>query len=83
MKPTYIYRCKNCDAPDWEVQHSMTDDTPVLCDECGEQRHRVPQATGVVLKGGGFYRNDGKLNETKPPPLPAEFGGSFDTRKKK
>ena len=58
--PIYIYRCKSCDAPDWEVQHSMTDDTPVLCDECGEQRGRVPQAAGVVLKGSGFYNTDRK-----------------------
>lgn len=86
MKPTYIYRCKACDEPDWEVQHSMFDETPILCD-CGEQRHRVPQAAGVVLKGSGYYKTDSKVgvgdpDKGVPPALPKEFGGDLNTRKK-
>jgi predicted nucleic acid-binding Zn ribbon protein len=56
----YLYRSPNCDCEDRVVEHSMSADPFVACRVHGLQMHRVPQAAGVVLKGTGFYRNEGK-----------------------
>lgn len=53
----YIYRCVDC-REEQEVQHSMKDDPAVSCPSCNGSCTRVPQASGVVLRGRGFYRND-------------------------
>lgn len=55
----YVYRCRVC-VSDIEVEHPMSADPLVLCDECGSARHRVPQSAGVVLKGDGFYKTEGR-----------------------
>jgi putative FmdB family regulatory protein len=52
--PTYVYRCPACGAPDLDIVHGMTEHVAVICPECGELRHRVPQVTGIALKGGGW-----------------------------
>lgn len=84
MNPVYVYRCNECDALDWEVRHKMSEDPEIRCD-CGAIRHRVPQATGFVLKGAGFYVSRpgaGDPDKGIPPALPYEFGGDLNTRKK-
>ena len=56
---TYVYRCKPC-SYFTEVQHSMLEEPEVTCETCGERCNRVPQAAGVVLKGGGWYKGSGR-----------------------
>ena len=59
----YLYRCPECKL-DRDVEHSIKEDPTILCDECGASCVRVPQATGVVLRGKGFYRNDKSFGQT-------------------
>jgi predicted nucleic acid-binding Zn ribbon protein len=64
--PTYIYRCDECvvrtrgNCDDIEQTHSIKENPLYVCPRCGDQLRRVPQATGIVLKGQGFYKNDSK-----------------------
>lgn len=41
-----------------EVTRPSSDDTPVLCPECGDEMKRVFQPTGVHFKGSGFHNTD-------------------------
>lgn len=55
--PTYDYRCRNDHV--FEVFHSMTDDSPRTCPECGAEAKRVPGGgAGLLFKGSGFYITD-------------------------
>ena len=62
--PTYVYRCEACivrtrgNCEDIEQTHSIHENPLYLCPPCGGQLRRVPQASGIILKGRGFYRND-------------------------
>jgi len=55
--PTYDYRCPN--GHTFELFHSIKDDTPKHCPECGEVAERVPSGgAGLLFKGSGFYITD-------------------------
>jgi len=55
--PTYDYRCSNDHV--FEVFHSMSDDSPRTCPECGAQARRVPGGgAGLLFRGSGFYITD-------------------------
>ena len=55
--PTYDYRCDNDHV--FEVFHSMKDDTPRTCPECGAPARRVPGGgAGLLFRGSGFYITD-------------------------
>lgn len=78
----YVYRCRDCDADDVEVQHSMFDSPDVECDLCGAARSRVPVAFGVSLKGTGWASKPGieaGVEGKVPPARPVELGGTLDT----
>lgn len=85
---TYVYRSRECVCPDIEVQHAMSEDPDVRCEVHGSVMSRVPQAAGVILKGGGYYKTDSKAaavgdpDKGIAPALPQEFGGSLNTRQK-
>lgn len=52
--PVYVYRCQHCDAADIDVSHTMLQNPTIICPDCGNTRNRVPQATGIALKGDGW-----------------------------
>ena len=55
--PTYDYRCPN--GHTFELFHSIKDETPKHCPECGEVAERVPSGgAGLLFKGSGFYITD-------------------------
>jgi putative FmdB family regulatory protein len=57
--PTYDYQCRSCGTIT-EVVHSMFADGPTKCERCGGQLRRVFHPTGIIFKGGGFYKTDSR-----------------------
>ena len=56
--PTYVYRCRKC-KHQFELFHSITDDSPKRCPRCKSRAVRVPSAgAGLLFKGSGFYITD-------------------------
>jgi putative FmdB family regulatory protein len=56
--PTYEYRCREC-GHRFEVFHSIKDDAPRRCPECGKAARRVPAGgAGLLFRGRGFYITD-------------------------
>jgi putative FmdB family regulatory protein len=55
--PTYVYRCIDCQY-ERDIRHPMTDDPAICCAVCDGYCERVPQPTGISLRGKGFYKND-------------------------
>ena len=55
--PTYEYRCRK--GHQFEVFHSIRDDSPRRCPRCGSRAQRVPAGgAGLLFKGSGFYITD-------------------------
>jgi len=55
--PTYVYRCKK--GHEFELFHSISDDSPKRCPKCRSGAKRVPAGgSGVLFKGSGFYATD-------------------------
>ena len=55
--PTYAYRCEN--DHEFELFHSIKDDTPKSCPTCGAPARRVPAGgAGLLFKGTGFHITD-------------------------
>lgn len=86
--PTYEYRCKKC-GHQYELFHSIKDDTPRRCPRCRGKAERVPTGgAGLLFRGSGFYitdyRSDSykeKAKSEKPaadagPGAKAESGGA-------
>ncbi|MBW3612712.1 MAG: FmdB family transcriptional regulator [Chloroflexi bacterium] len=57
--PTYDYQCRSCNAV-IEVIHSMLEDGPSACEQCGGALRRVLYPTGIIFKGSGFYKTDSR-----------------------
>lgn len=55
--PLYEYKCPNGHL--FEVIHGMTEDSPQVCEVCGEAPlQRVLHPVAVHYKGSGFYSTD-------------------------
>ncbi|MEO8639713.1 MAG: FmdB family zinc ribbon protein [Chloroflexota bacterium] len=61
--PTYDYQCRSCGFIT-EVVHSMLEDGPTECQRCGGQLRRVFHPTGIIFKGGGFYKTDSRSSSS-------------------
>jgi putative FmdB family regulatory protein len=61
--PTYDYQCRSCGFIT-EVIHSMLDEGPTACERCGGQLRRVIHPTGIIFKGGGFYKTDSRSSSS-------------------
>lgn len=59
--PTYDYQCRSCGFIT-EVVHSMLEDGPTVCERCGGPVRRVIHPTGIIFKGGGFYKTDSRAS---------------------
>ncbi|MGQ0601540.1 MAG: FmdB family zinc ribbon protein [Anaerolineales bacterium] len=57
--PTYAYRCNNCGV-EFERVQKFSDQPLTRCPECRGKVRRIPQASGIVFKGSGWYANDSK-----------------------
>ena len=56
--PTYDYRCRKC-GHQFELFHSMSDDTLRRCPKCRGRAAKVPSGgAGLLFKGSGFYITD-------------------------
>lgn len=53
----YDYSCPACNTT-FEVEHGMKEHPEVVCPTCGGPCNRVFSASGIVLKGSGFYNTD-------------------------
>ena len=57
--PTYDYQCRSCGVIA-EVVHSMLEDGPTECEQCGGELRRIFHPTGIIFRGGGFYKTDSR-----------------------
>ena len=73
--PTYQYQCTDCGEA-LEVRQSFTDDALTVCPNCQGTLRKVFNAVGVVFKGSGFYRNDGRSSAKSSVPAKAEASSS-------
>ena len=71
--PNYLYRRE--DGSTFEYRQKFSDDPLETCPTTGQPVHRVPQASGVIFKGTGFYVNDSKGSK-KTVTTPAASGDS-------
>tara|TARA_R110000824_G_scaffold21496_4_gene80051 strand:+ start:4429 stop:4611 length:183 start_codon:yes stop_codon:yes gene_type:complete len=58
--PTYDYSCTCGEV--FEVEHRITEDPEIVCDNCGDTAERMisdTASTGFVLKGKGWFNNGG------------------------
>jgi putative FmdB family regulatory protein len=61
--PTYDYQCRSCGTIT-EVVHSMLEDGPTTCERCGGELRRVFHPTGIIFRGGGFYKTDSRSSSS-------------------
>lgn len=65
--PDYVYSCGDHRQTE---SHGMHDNPPVVCRECGETMHRVPQPVGVIWgqappSKGGLHPLVKQLNDNR------------------
>ncbi len=73
--PTYAYRCKKCEH-EFELFHSIKDDTPRRCPQCRSKAVRVPAGgTGLLFRGSGFYITDYRSQSYKDKAKQEKSGG--------
>jgi putative FmdB family regulatory protein len=75
--PTYDYQCRSCGTI-IEVVHSMLDDGPTTCQRCGGELRRVFHPTGIIFRGGGFYKNDSRSSSSGSVSGSSQSEGSGD-----
>ena len=88
--PTYDYQCRSCGSVT-EVIHSMLEEGPALCEQCGGDLRRVLYPTGIIFKGSGFYRTDSRRSgstsseskPSEPKPSRRRHGGEARTRSRR
>ena len=68
--PTYDYQCRSCGSVT-EVIHSMLEDGPTTCEQCGGALRRMVFPTGIIFKGSGFYRNDSRKSSSSSSDAPS------------
>ena len=61
--PTYDYQCRS-GGTITEVVHSKIENGPTTCERCGGVLRRVFHPTGIIFKGGGFYKTDSRSSSS-------------------
>ena len=64
--PAYDFRCVECSTI-CEVTRRSSDDSAVLCPECGGATKQVFHLVGVHFKGSGFYNTDSRTSSAVAP----------------
>jgi len=73
--PIYTYR--RADGTTFEIRQKFSEDPLTVDPETGQSVHRVPQASGIVFKGSGFYVTDSKAkNGAATPPSSSNGNGN-------
>ena len=81
--PTYDYRCRKC-GHQFELFHSIKDETPKRCPKCKGRAQRVPSSgAGLLFKGSGFYITDYRSSSYKEKAKQDTPGGGSDSDAKK
>ena len=75
----YDYRCTSCGKV-FEVSHGMREHPEVVCPDCGAAASREFSASGIVLKGSGFYNTDQRGSSSATPATGAGKDGSEGTK---
>ena len=75
----YDYRCTVCGKV-FEVSHGMREHPDVACPDCGAPASREFTASGIVLKGSGFYNTDQRGKSAATPATGAGKDGSETTK---
>lgn len=57
--PTYGYRCTACDA-EFDVYQRFDEESLTVCPSCQGPLRKLFSPSGIVFKGGGFYRTDSR-----------------------
>jgi len=74
--PTYVYRCTKC-KHEFELFHSIKDDSPKRCPKCRSKAVRVPAGgAGLLFHGSGFYITDYRSKSYKDKAKQEKSGGS-------
>ena len=66
--PTYAYRCTQCNEA-FDVYQRFDEDSLTVCPACSGRLRKLFSPTGIVFKGGGFYRTDSRGGGTNPAML--------------
>jgi len=56
--PIYTYRRE--DGTTFDIRQKFSDDPLEVDPKTGQRVHRVPQASGIIFKGSGFYVTDAR-----------------------
>lgn len=75
----YDYRCTSCGKV-FEVSHGMREHPEVVCPDCGAAASREFSASGIVLKGSGFYNTDQRGSSSVTPATGAGKDGSESSK---
>ena len=75
----YDYRCTSCGKV-FEVSHGMREHPEIVCPDCGAAASREFSASGIVLKGSGFYNTDQRGSSSATPATGAGKDGSEGTK---
>ncbi len=57
--PTYEYQCGTCKYK-FEKYQSFTADPVKDCPECGHEVRKLFSAAGIIFKGSGWYKTEGR-----------------------
>ena len=66
--PTYAYRCTQCNEA-FDAYQRFDEDSLTVCPACSGRLRKLFSPTGIVFKGGGFYRTDSRGGGTNPAML--------------
>ena len=80
--PTYAYRCRKC-GHEFELVHSIKDETPKRCPRCRGRAVRVPAGgAGLLFKGSGFYITDYRSKSYRDKAKQEKGGGESKPKDK-
>ena len=63
--PIYEYECEACHGR-FEYMQSVKEAAKTACETCGGQLNKMMSASGFILKGGGWYKD--QYASAKPAP---------------
>ena len=62
--PTYGYRCTSC-GTEFDIYQRFDEESLTQCPSCHGPLRKLFTPSGIVFKGGGFYRTDSRGSGAK------------------